>query len=312
MSLEIAVTILAIATALAGGFLLLRRLQMPRPGTERLAITVWAAFGPYDTAAVAERTLYRASKAVFGHDGIHDHEEWIGGHVRNLREWEAQGRFQRAQKLMRRGLLLTAYGQPFEVAFQKVKEEALAEAQAATPRDPAFLGDFLIFQLLGDKFKIDLASLGTELPAGLQESARGWVIIYLAWIFRTLASARYGRDFRERMMEAVRARLQRADELQPPADETTLAKTFDFWFDQLDKASEHAGAKVNYIEVPLVLLAALAFLVLDADSPYYKKHQIEDGADFSVAEVFESARIQAKGFIESAIEIGGPLPSGAA
>ena len=43
---------------------IVRRLQTPRPRTKHLAMTVWAAFGPYDTAEFAEDGLRWASSAA--------------------------------------------------------------------------------------------------------------------------------------------------------------------------------------------------------------------------------------------------------
>jgi hypothetical protein len=118
----IIVLILAIAAGVIG-LPALRRFQAPKAGTERLAITVWAAFGPYESAQDAEDSLRRAGRAVFGSNGVDEHEEWIQGHVRNFKEWEAEDRFVAAHNFMRNGLLLTGYGQPFEKACQTVKEE---------------------------------------------------------------------------------------------------------------------------------------------------------------------------------------------
>ena len=132
MTPEIAIKILGVVAVAALAFLVLRRLQAPKPKTRRLAITVWAAFGPYDTAERADDGLRRASRAVFGQEGITEHEEWIQGHVKNFLHWQAKGRFHRAQKMMRTGLLLTAYGHAFEEACKEVKAEALSQAQEAT------------------------------------------------------------------------------------------------------------------------------------------------------------------------------------
>ena len=110
-------------------FLIVRKLQAPRAGTERLVITVWSAFGPYNSAEDAEIGLNRACSAVFGSEGIAEHKEWIQGHVNNFHEWQAEQRFQKAQKLMRSGLSLTSYGPAFNRACQTVKMAALEEAQ---------------------------------------------------------------------------------------------------------------------------------------------------------------------------------------
>ena len=68
--------ILGIAALIILAFFFLRWFQTPKAGTKRLAITVWAAFGPYDTAEQAEDFLYRACRAVFGKEGYSAHEKW--------------------------------------------------------------------------------------------------------------------------------------------------------------------------------------------------------------------------------------------
>jgi len=109
----IIVLILAIA-AVVIGLPALRRFQAPNAGTERLAITVWAAFGPYETAQDAEDGLRRAGRAVLGSNGLDQHGEWMQGHVRNFKVWEAEGRFVAAHNFMRKRLLLTfAFEQKF-------------------------------------------------------------------------------------------------------------------------------------------------------------------------------------------------------
>lgn len=112
-------------------FLVLKRLQAPKARTTRLAITVWAAFGPYDTAEQAGDGLYRASRAVFGQDGITEHEEWIQGHIRNFHEFQAKGLLQRTQRIMRTSLLLTASGHAFEAACKEMKAEVVTKGLEA-------------------------------------------------------------------------------------------------------------------------------------------------------------------------------------
>lgn len=131
MTPEIAIEVLGVVAVVALAFWALRWLQAPKPKTRRLAAAVWAAFGPYDTAESAEDALRRASNAVFGKEAVTEHEEWIQGHLKNFREWQAEGRFQTAQKMMRTGLLLTGYGHAFKVACEKVRAEAVAQGLKA-------------------------------------------------------------------------------------------------------------------------------------------------------------------------------------
>jgi len=110
-------------------FLTIRWIRAPKPKTRHLAMTVWAAYGPYDGAGDAEDSLRRAVQAVFGNEGKADHEEWVKGHVENFRKWEEERRFQKAEKLMRNGLLHTAYGNAFTATCNLVQAEALAEVE---------------------------------------------------------------------------------------------------------------------------------------------------------------------------------------
>ncbi len=100
MTQETGLIILAVVVLAVLAWLWLTRSQGPKPKTQRLAMTVWAAFGPYETAEEAEKYLRRASRVVFGAEGVTEHEAWIAGHVNNFRDWEAEGRFAEAHKMM--------------------------------------------------------------------------------------------------------------------------------------------------------------------------------------------------------------------
>lgn len=122
-------TILLLLSAVT--FFVLRRLQQPKAKTQRLVITVWAAFGPHDTAKDAEDILRRACIAVFGMEGASAHEGWIQEHTQNFCEAEKRGSFLRLQRFMRAWLLLTAYGQPFQEACRALKVQAAVDGEAA-------------------------------------------------------------------------------------------------------------------------------------------------------------------------------------
>jgi hypothetical protein len=120
---------LAIGGLVAVVFFAIRWLQSPRPRTRHLVVTVWAAFGPHETAEDAEDVFQRASEAVFGDEGLAKHQEWVEGHIKNFHKWQAEDRFASGEKIMRGGLSRTAYGSPFREACAKLKVEALNEAQ---------------------------------------------------------------------------------------------------------------------------------------------------------------------------------------
>lgn len=127
MTLAMAVAVVAFGVL---AFLTLTWFQAPSAGTERLAITVWAAFGPYNSADSAVDSLRWASRAVFGKAGTAKHQEWIEGHIKNFRDWEAQRRSSEVHEMMRKGLLLTAYGRAFKTACQQFRDEAMTDATA--------------------------------------------------------------------------------------------------------------------------------------------------------------------------------------
>lgn len=128
MTIEFAIKGLVVAALVMLAYWAVRRFQAPKPGTQHLTMTVWAAFGPYDTAQLSEKGLRWASRAVFGPEGIMVHEKWIRGHAENFRAWEVEGSFSKTHELMRKGLLLSAYGRAFESACQRYRNEVMADA----------------------------------------------------------------------------------------------------------------------------------------------------------------------------------------
>ena len=128
MTPEFGIKVLLILATTVALVFIIRRLQAPRPRTKHLAMTVWAAFGPYDTAEFAEDGLRWASAAVFGRDGISEHKNWIQGYIKDFHHWQASGSFQKIQKMLRWGLMLTAYGPTFEDACQRFRDQAMAAA----------------------------------------------------------------------------------------------------------------------------------------------------------------------------------------
>ncbi len=129
MDLETVITILAVVAAAGLLFYGARWLQAPRRQTKRLAMTVWAMYGPNQTAEDAEKSLRTVCRVVLGSEGATKHEEWIKGHAANFQQWEAEGRFENAEKMMRNGLLHNAYGSAFKEAFENVKTEFVVRAQ---------------------------------------------------------------------------------------------------------------------------------------------------------------------------------------
>jgi len=109
-------------------YLLLQWWQKPKANTKQMALSIWAAFGPYENADDAEDYLHTACRIVLGEEGVVKNQEWIKGHIDNFREWEEGDRFNRSQKVMSMGLRIVAYGKAYNSAFNAMKEELLTTA----------------------------------------------------------------------------------------------------------------------------------------------------------------------------------------
>jgi hypothetical protein len=116
-------------------FVLRKRIFRPlgsRP--EELAMIVWAASGPFNSAADAEDMLSRSARAVFGPENYNKHAGWVDGHAENFRLWERQGNFQKSQEFMRLPFLPFARGIDLEQACRRLREEAQSLAQEGIER----------------------------------------------------------------------------------------------------------------------------------------------------------------------------------
>lgn len=118
-----ALTYIGIAAAAVLIFWWVRWGQFPKRNTQRLVTTVWAAFGPFNTAQDAEDTFRTVARVVLGLKLSQKDEGWVEGHIQNFHEWEKDGRFEQAENMMRKGLLLTAGGPAFDEAFKNVQAE---------------------------------------------------------------------------------------------------------------------------------------------------------------------------------------------
>lgn len=184
MTIEFAIKGLVVAALVILAYWAFRRFQAPRPRTERLAMTVWAAFGPYDTAELSEKGLRWASRAVFGPKEIAEHENWILGHAENFRAWEVEGCFSKAHEMMRKGLLLCAYGAAFEKACQGYKDEAMADAS----------------QII-DSFNKDLEKSGHKMEPAKQPDGTYQVLLKKIWSDEEIE--RKDREFGEKLLNVI-------------------------------------------------------------------------------------------------------------
>lgn len=104
--------------------------RAPRAQTKHLVAITWSAFGPYTSAEQAEEQLRRTAEIILGPAGVAKHVRWIDGHVSNFREWEARGTFKRNHSIMLTGLQSAARGAAFDAAYQLVRADLVAKAQA--------------------------------------------------------------------------------------------------------------------------------------------------------------------------------------
>lgn len=158
--MENALIFIGIVAAAVLLFYGVRWIQAPRRNTQRLAMTVWAAYGPYSSAKDAEDRPRTVARVVLGSEGFKENEEWVQGHVENFHEWEKEGRYESGENLMRKGLLLTAYGSAFNEAFEKVRAEYIAQAQeAAESLNKGLLeeGGHRIEKVMGPDGNVDFA-----------------------------------------------------------------------------------------------------------------------------------------------------------
>jgi hypothetical protein len=164
---------------------------------------------------------------------------------------------------------------------------------------PQFLGDFLAYQLVSERFGLNTQQLTSVLPANIRDVAQIWLLFYLAWLFQLAVAKQHGRDFRDRMLQAARSRLLRANQVRAEFGDELVAAT-DTWFSALDRATGSIGTTIEGTEVPFEVFAAMTFLVTDASSPYYQRTSLPDHIEFDLAEVLASSVEQRREYIQQA------------
>lgn len=178
--------------------------------------------------------------------------------------------------------------------------------------DTEFMGDALVYNFLFDRFRLtddDFSRLTATLPPELKKPAKLWVVIYGTWLFREALRAKYGNEFVKEVLLAARRRLDRKVEGFEEYDGAFFVQALDFWFAQLDDATQGVGTKIQGVELPFELFAAWNFLTLDGDSPLFRQTSIPDHLDLAVADCLEQGKSAILPFIKFAVEIGGPLPT---
>jgi hypothetical protein len=188
--------------------------------------------------------------------------------------------------------------------FSKQKEPQLSHVG---PPDAKFLGDFLVYQFLKDRFGLQeqqLEGFVAKVPNELRELTKLWILFYLSWLFKLYAGSKYGNEFAEELQTQIKKRFEKVEHID---DEMKgVGQTFEFWMERLDAQTPYANTKVQEIEVPFEVFAAMAFLALDESSPFYKSPDTNN-VEFDVGMAFESAKDETKSLIQNSIDLGGPV-----
>ncbi len=195
--------------------------------------------------------------------------------------------------------------------LRRGKTPASLEASHTGPPDSSFIGDLLVHSFVDSHFGFsdaDLNALAAPLPETVRDLAGFWINLYLCWILRMEVQAKYGEAFFDAAFQAARGRLALGEHLD--GGTAGLADALSYWFEQLDIASANLGQTVKGIPLPVEFFAALAFLVLTPESPFFKQTEIPPGLDLDVAGVLERAKTQALRLIELIAEVGGNLKLG--
>ncbi|MCK4828751.1 hypothetical protein KA005_74155 [bacterium] len=175
------------------------------------------------------------------------------------------------------------------------------------PPDAKFLGDFLVYQFLGDRFGLQeqqLEGFVAEVPNELRELTKLWILFYLSWLFKLYAASKYGNEFAEDLQAQIKERFEKAESIEDKMK--GIGQTFEFWMERLDDSTSHADTKVKGMEVPFEVFAAMAFLALDASSPFYKSTDTNN-VEFDVGIAFASAKDEAMALIQNSVDLGGPV-----
>lgn len=171
---------------------------------------------------------------------------------------------------------------------------------------PDALGEFLIANLVKPKQKFNieeerLIEVVSCLPENLRDMVKGWIVVYLAWLFKVYTLKRHGKEFMEKLLAVVQDRLQKISDDKIKE----LWPTLEYWFTNLDKARCGGGKAAADWEVPFEVYAALCFMVFDKESPYYKNPSAETNMiEFDIGFILGSAAREAKQTIQEAIDLG--------
>jgi hypothetical protein len=165
--------------------------------------------------------------------------------------------------------------------------------------DPKLIGNLLSYEWLTGKFQSDAKELSGELKPEISELAVQWLRFWWFYLFRARVAMTYGNDFTSAMIDQVHHNFRKLAELDH--NYRDLSGKIDSVVVGLDDAilefkdfALGVGKEPEYV-------AALFFLMLDLESPYYKQSKIEEDVATKVAQAFVTMRARVTEWIDSVI-----------
>jgi len=148
--------------------------------------------------------------------------------------------------------------------------------------DPKLIGDVLSHEWLSGRLQNDITALCRELKPEIRDQAESWLRVWWLYLFRLRVAMTHGNEFTQSMMDQVRERLLKLEQLD--TNTKGWSSTVDSWVQGLDDALiRFKDAKLGDSPAPAEFFAALLFLMTDPKSPYYKQSKIEDDFDTKLA-----------------------------
>ena len=195
--------------------------------------------------------------------------------------------------------------------FSKLKEQFTKQKELtfypSGPPDPKFLGDSVVFHIVNYRFGLQdeqLNEIVSELPGEVRDLTRLWILLYLCWLFKLYTESKYGKEFIEELQKQIKHRFQKVESIGEGM--AGIGQSFQFWMERLDIASSSIGIKVEGVEVPFEITAAITFLTLDASSPFYQGRDF-GGLEYDIGYALASAKKQTVELIQSWVDLGAPI-----
>jgi len=180
--------------------------------------------------------------------------------------------------------------------------DLLKELSLEARRDPKLIGNLLLYEWLTGKFLSDAVELSGELKPEISELAKEWLRLWWLYLFRARIAMTYGNDVMNKMMDQVRQNLCKLAELDH--NFRGLSEKIDTVIVGLDGVIlkfKDAQVLAGKGKAPEEYIAASFFLVLDLESPYYRKSRIDEDVVTEVSLTFVTMRARVTEWIDSVI-----------